>query len=248
MDSSPIGDTYAATIGIENSDGTDGLEIYYMAPYTIDNYSILITTDWLAISPSSSYIAPSENEIATITLSAKHLALGTYTGNIYLDSNDPVDSLIIIPVSLTVTGGCDYAVGDVNGSDSYNGLDITYGVNFFKYGTPEPYCTLGSCPISPCYAFFYCGDVNASCNYNGLDITYGVNYFKFGSPGPAPCADCPPVGGITASGIKNEVSAGSILKQDKEKKDVNSEDKRLNNEAERDQKPKVHKSNIDQLN
>ena len=88
------------------------------------------------------------------------------------------------------TGGCDYVVGDVNGSDSYNGLDITYGVAFFK-GGPDPMCPYGSCPVPPCDAFFYCGDVNASCSYNGLDITYGVAYFK-GGPGPLFCADCPP--------------------------------------------------------
>jgi hypothetical protein len=87
--------------------------------------------------------------------------------------------------------GCDYVVGDVNGSDNYNGLDITYGVNFFKYGTPEPQCD-PDCP--PCAGWHYCGDVNASCNYNGLDITYGVNYFKYGVPGPVPCDDCPPIG------------------------------------------------------
>jgi len=88
------------------------------------------------------------------------------------------------------TGGCDYIVGDVNGSDNYNGLDITYGVNFFKYGTPDPLCD-PNCP--PCQGWHYCGDVNASCNYNGLDITYGVNYLKYGSPAPEPCADCPPI-------------------------------------------------------
>jgi hypothetical protein len=89
------------------------------------------------------------------------------------------------------TGGdCDYVPGDVNGSDSYNGLDITYGVNYFKGGS-EPLCPNGSCPIPPCDAFFYCGDVNGSCSYNGLDITYGVAFFKGGSS-PIPCADCPP--------------------------------------------------------
>jgi len=84
--------------------------------------------------------------------------------------------------------GCEYVVGDVNGSD---GLDITFGVAFFKGGT-SPMCPFGSCPIPPCDAFFYCGDVNGSCSYNGLDITYGVAYFK-GGPNPIPCADCPPV-------------------------------------------------------
>ncbi len=90
--------------------------------------------------------------------------------------------------------GCDYTVGDVNGSNSYNGLDITYGVSYFKGTGPDPQCPFGSCPIPPCDAFFYCGDVNGSCNYNGLDITYGVAFFK-GGAAPIPCPACPPVGG-----------------------------------------------------
>lgn len=83
-------------------------------------------------------------------------------------------------------GGCDYIPGDVNGSASYNGLDITFGVNYFKGGNP-PLCP--ECALCP--DWFYCGDVNGSCDYNGLDITYGVAYFKGGSD-PVPCPDCPP--------------------------------------------------------
>lgn len=86
--------------------------------------------------------------------------------------------------------GCSYTAGDINGSDSYNGLDITYGVAFFK-GGPDPMCPAGTCPLPPCDSFFYCGDVNGSCSYNGLDITYGVAFFK-GGPGPVPCPSCPP--------------------------------------------------------
>ncbi|UCE67718.1 MAG: hypothetical protein JSU85_06850, partial [Candidatus Zixiibacteriota bacterium] len=77
--------------------------------------------------------------------------------------------------------------GDVNGSESYNGLDIIYAVNYFKGGSPPPYdceCTAGN-------TWYVVGDVNASCDFNGLDITYGVAYFK-GGPTPQPCADCPP--------------------------------------------------------
>ncbi|UCE64884.1 MAG: carboxypeptidase regulatory-like domain-containing protein [Candidatus Zixiibacteriota bacterium] len=89
------------------------------------------------------------------------------------------------------TSECDYFVGDVNNSRSYNGLDVTYGVNFFKGGS-DPICPFGSCPVPTCDIFFYCGDVNGSCSYNGLDITYGVNYFK-GGANPIPCPYCPPV-------------------------------------------------------
>jgi len=106
-------------------------------------------------------------------------------------------------------GVCDYVVGDVNGSDSYNGLDITYGVNFFKGGA-VPFCPFGSCPIPPCNSFYYCGDVNASCSYNGLDVTYGVNYFK-GGAGPMPCGDCPPSGLIVTSAPGQITQPASIL-------------------------------------
>lgn len=108
-----------------------------------------------------------------------------------------------------VTGGCDYVVGDVNGSSNYNGLDITYGVNFFKGGA-SPQCPFGSCPVPPCDAFYYCGDVNGSCNYNGLDITYGVGYFKGGSA-PVPCPDCPPSGLIVTSAPGQITRPASIL-------------------------------------
>jgi hypothetical protein len=107
--------------------------------------------------------------------------LGGYDWNQFLNCTDH-------PCVVT---GCPYIVGDVNGSNNYNGLDITYGVNFFKYGTPTPQCP--TCPIPDCNTWHYCGDVNSSCNYNGLDITYGVNYFKYGSPAPVFCDDCPPI-------------------------------------------------------
>jgi hypothetical protein len=90
-------------------------------------------------------------------------------------------------------GQCGYVVGDVNGSGNANGLDVTFGVNYFKYGYPPPY---GSCP-HPCPLhedLFKGGDVNASCTYNGVDITYMVSYFKWFINPLRPCPACPPLG------------------------------------------------------
>ena len=97
----------------------------------------------------------------------------------------------------TVFGLCDYIVGDVNNSDSFNGLDIIYSVAYLK-GGPDPLCPLGSCPIPPCNTYFFCGDVNGSCSYNGLDITYGVVYLK-GGAALIPCDDCPPPTAVMVS-------------------------------------------------
>ena len=105
-------------------------------------------------------------------------------GDMYLQNINPDGTL-----GPSGSSGCEYVVGDVNGSDSYNGLDITYGVAFFKGGA-GPLCP--DCPVGDCNSWNYCGDVNASCSYNGLDITYGVAYFKGGAD-PMFCADCSPV-------------------------------------------------------
>lgn len=105
-------------------------------------------------------------------------------GDIYLQSINS-DGTLGPPDTL----GCSYEVGDVNNSGTYNGLDITYGVAFFK-GGPAP---LYECECTSGNTWYVSGDVNNSCSYNGLDITYGVAYFK-GGAAPMCCEDCPPVG------------------------------------------------------
>ncbi|UCE66690.1 MAG: hypothetical protein JSU85_01340 [Candidatus Zixiibacteriota bacterium] len=99
---------------------------------------------------------------------------------------------------------CDYVVGDVNGSDNYNGLDITYGVAFFKGGAAPLY----ECECTPGNIWYVSGDVNGSCNYNGLDITYGVAYFK-GGAAPFPCPDCPPNPAVSISS-----DSGKLIRND----------------------------------
>ena len=111
-------------------------------------------------------------------------------------------------VGAGAAGGCDYVVGDVNGSGNYNGLDVTYGVAYLKGGN-APLCD----PCAQCPGWHYCGDVNGSCSYNGLDITYGVAYLK-GGPGLIPCGDCPP-GGLIVTSMPGEIVKSptiSILK------------------------------------
>ncbi len=82
---------------------------------------------------------------------------------------------------------CDYLVGDINYSGNTNGLDVVYGVTYFKGGPPPPY----SCECPPHGTLFVTGDVNGSCAFNGLDISFFVSYLKSGPP-LVPCPDCPP--------------------------------------------------------
>jgi hypothetical protein len=92
-----------ATIGIENIDGTDGLEVVFNAPYMHDNLAADIVTDWLTISPTSGIVDPHDSFNATVTFDTRTLYEGIYTGNINLASNDPLNPSIDIPVSLHVS-------------------------------------------------------------------------------------------------------------------------------------------------
>jgi hypothetical protein len=83
-------------------------------------------------------------------------------------------------------GGCEYTVGDVNNNGAFNGIDVTYGVGYFKGGNVPPYAC--DCNGS---VWYVAGDVNGNCTFNGIDITYMVSYFK-GGPAPIPCPQCAP--------------------------------------------------------
>jgi hypothetical protein len=149
-----------------------------------------VQNTWLFISPSGDTLAPGDSIIAQITLDARFVGSAIYNGQIRLSSNDPDTPNGTVPVTLdvrTVGPNCQYVVGDVNGNGSFNGIDVTYGVSYFKGGNLPPY----SCECTPGNIWYVAGDVNGNCTFNGIDITYMVSYFK-GGAAPMPCPNCPP--------------------------------------------------------
>jgi hypothetical protein len=92
------------------------------------------------------------------------------------------------PCVVSGPSGCDYIPGDINGNGAANGIDVSYGVNYFK-GGPVPPDTCTMCPQPQ--PFYAAGDVNASCTFNGIDITYFVSFLK-GGPALHYCVTCPP--------------------------------------------------------
>ena len=174
----PAGSSKADTLLLENA-GNANL-----------TYSLADDRAWITLNPESGIVPPTMRDTVVVNISASMLSPGTYLGQITVNSNDPDQPVINIPVHLTVTGGggaCQYTVGDVNGNGSFNGLDVVYSVSYFKGGALPPY----SCECTPGNTWFVSGDVNASCNFNGLDVSYMVSFFK-GGPLCHPCPDCMP--------------------------------------------------------
>ena len=150
---------------------------------------------WITVVPDTGNVPISQTDTVAVTFNASALAPGSYSGQVNLNSNDPDEALIILPVSLVVRdtsgGGCTYMPGDINFNSDANGVDVTYGVNYFKGFGPPPPVLCADCP-DPGESLFGAGDVNANCEFNGVDITYFVNYLKGVGPALSFCASCPP--------------------------------------------------------
>jgi hypothetical protein len=169
------------------------LQVAYNSAYLHNSLALAFIPPvrWMSCNINSGGVRPGNSTQAILTFTAAELAEGTYTGHIDLDSNDPDESSVDIPITFVVGGptGCQYVVGDINGNGTANGIDVTYGVTYFKGGNPPPI----NCDCPGHGIIFAGGDVNGNCVFNGIDITYFVGYLKGGSP-LTPCGDCPPVG------------------------------------------------------
>ena len=97
--SSPIN---SGTIGIQNSDGTIGLQIACNASYVHDNLSVQILRGWLSVSSNYGMVAPDDSIGITVSFNSLQLDGGDYSTRLYINSNDRITPDIVIPVHLLV--------------------------------------------------------------------------------------------------------------------------------------------------
>jgi subtilisin family serine protease len=187
----------SASIGWQNGDGSDGLNVVFDADYIHPNMTININAGWLSVFPASGTIPPGGSALVTVTADGTLLADGTYNGFLTAagyDMNHQINSTSI-PVAFYLGADyrpCSYIPGDINGNHSVNGLDIVYAVNYFKgSGYPPPIDCYSYCQTDP-DPFFAAGDVNGNCVFNGIDITYFVRYLRGQVPSLQYCPNCIP--------------------------------------------------------
>jgi hypothetical protein len=96
----------SATIGIENVDATDGLEVVYNAPYMHDSLAIRIAAEsvWLSENPISGTVAPGTSMDVQVIANSTGLTGGDYIARVIINSNDPITPDTSMPVRMTVGG------------------------------------------------------------------------------------------------------------------------------------------------
>lgn len=93
------------TVGLENSTGSDGIQIVFDNTYIHNNLAVKIEKGglpWLTENPLSGTIIPAGNQNVDLTFNSTGLSVGTYTGKVRVTSNDPVNPAKDVKVRLNV--------------------------------------------------------------------------------------------------------------------------------------------------
>jgi hypothetical protein len=98
---SPI-DSY--TMGIENEDGTIGLQMANQEVYADSGLAVQIYYPifWLSVDPFGGVVAQNNSAQVDVNFDATELGLGTYVGNVFVYMNDPNFTYCAVPCTLDV--------------------------------------------------------------------------------------------------------------------------------------------------
>jgi len=168
------------TVGIENADGTDGLEVVYLEPYLHNDLAIrfFMPYRWLEVGSAGGSLLPGEADTIPCLFRSAELDTGVYNALIIISSNDPDpgENPWTVNAQLTVVE-MQYMCGDANDDGEINLADAVYIVNYvFKGGPPpDPVCV---------------ADANGDDDINVGDAVYIIAFIFSG--GPPPVENCCP--------------------------------------------------------
>ncbi|MDP2362525.1 MAG: C25 family cysteine peptidase, partial [Ignavibacteria bacterium] len=94
----------SATVGIENGAGNDGLQVAYNAVYLANQLAVMLSADpeWLTINNYSGIIYSGNSVNIGLMINTDGLDLGNYSMDMEITTNDPVHSLMVIPITMTI--------------------------------------------------------------------------------------------------------------------------------------------------
>jgi hypothetical protein len=94
----------SATVGIENNNGTIGLQVAYNAAYVHNNLALQFSAepDWLGADPLSGTLYNGNSVDIDLEFRAEDFPAGDYSMDVVFNSNDPVNTTITVPVTMTI--------------------------------------------------------------------------------------------------------------------------------------------------
>jgi hypothetical protein len=95
----------SATVGIQNANRDDGLEVAFDEPYLHDNLAVLFepgVTSFVKVSPNTGDVGPGNHVDLMLDFDARGLAMGDYTARLRILGSNPLTQARIIPLRLTV--------------------------------------------------------------------------------------------------------------------------------------------------
>ncbi|CAN2046882.1 serine protease [Candidatus Magnetomoraceae bacterium gMMP-1] len=131
-------ETDKCTIGIENADGTDGLEVAFNTDYLHKSLAIRFSVEiqWIFATPESGTVLPDALETVTLKVDAENITPGDYSKLFLITSNDPFNPKVEFPVSVRV-------IPDSNSIISFE-FDLKKGWNLISMPLIPNDCSLSS--------------------------------------------------------------------------------------------------------
>jgi hypothetical protein len=95
--------TDTASIGIENANSTDGLQVSFLQEYAKPELAVLISTSWLSVSNTTVNLVAGETQDIRVSIDTTGLVAGEYSGQVRLVTNDPENPEVLLPINLVIS-------------------------------------------------------------------------------------------------------------------------------------------------
>ncbi|GJQ64546.1 MAG: hypothetical protein SCALA702_35990 [Melioribacteraceae bacterium] len=133
---SMTGDLGSSTVGIENAAGDDGLQVAYNSSYIANEKAVMFASepDWLALSNNGGMLYNGNNVDIELTFSTEDYPQGNYSMDVIVSSSDPMNSEIVVPVSMVLGEGSGIgnwasAINVMDAGGTETAMDLTIGMD-----------------------------------------------------------------------------------------------------------------------
>lgn len=118
----------SCTVGIENGNGNDGLQVAYNSTYLKNNFALKFHTDpeWLDINNTSGMIYNGNSVFLQLTMISADYPEGVYGMDVEISSNDPDENPIAVPVQMIIDGTVPVELSELSADVNENNVIIKW--------------------------------------------------------------------------------------------------------------------------